>query len=870
MKPIEIVLSKLPTAKKKRNGYEAQCPAHEDERASLSVREGDDGRVLMKCHAGCETEAICKAVNLRMCDLFPKRSRGPSPKKEARIVATYDYRDADGQLVFQVVRFATKDFVQRRPDGKGGWIWNTKGVQRILYRLPELFAANDDKPVFVVEGEKDVEVLRACGCVATCNPGGAGKWSTVDDSPLHGRIVVTIPDNDDAGRKHARAVAKSLLGNAREIRIVELSDVPTKGDVSDWLDAGHTVEDLHALVAQTEPITELDDADDESPTDADDAEPKRRGPSTATVLVELAEQAELFHNANGDAFATIPKNGHVETCALRSKRFKSWLLDLYYTDSRTAPNSQAVQDALNTIEAQAIHEGEQQETHVRRAEIGGVIYLDLCDAEYRVVKVSVDGWVVLDKSPVKFIRRPGMLSLPIPERGGSIDRLRPYVNIPSDSDFALAVAWLIAAARPCGPYPILTVNGEQGSAKSTTCRALRRLIDPNEADLRSQPRDERDLVIAGRNSAVIGFDNLSNIPTWLSDALCRIATGGGFGTRELYTNDEEIILSVQRPIIVNGIEELATRSDLLDRAIQLTLPTIDEADYKPESIFWQEYEAERPYILGALLDAVVTALRNVESVRLAVPTRMADFSHWVMAAEPALPWKAGAFIEAYTGNRASAHELALDSSPVANILRTWIDNEPTETWTGTATELLNALEGSLPVRDGKPIKSDGWPKRSNKLSGQLARLAPNLRAVGIHVSCDREQSPIRVKRWTVTRKAVQTIVQNRPIVQKPHSDDAGRVFSGRSPDDTPGFLDDTNPPDRPPATGCGRSQDDPGRSTDDADSQYRTILDDTDDCLHTHSGGLDLTEVDDVDRAEREAIQGIKTGQVEQDSYRPI
>lgn len=297
--------------------------------------------------------------------------------------------------------------------------------------------------------------------------------------------------------------------------------------------------------------------------------------------------------------------------------------------------------------------------------------------------------------------------------------------------------------------------------------------------------------------------------------MCRIATGGGFGTRELYTNDEEIILSVQRPIIVNGIEELATRSDLLDRAIQLTLPTIDEADYTPELIFWREYEAKRPYILGAILDAVVTALHNVESIRLPVTTRMADFSQWVVAAEPSLPWTPGVFIEAYTGNRASAHELALEASPVACVLRTWIENESMGTWTGTATELLGTLEKMLPHENQKAVKPEGWPKRSNKLSGHLARLAPNLRAVGIQVTRDRDDSRSRTKSITITRTNVQSTVRNRPTVQYPASDDAGDNGSGRYTDDNPAVSDDSDLADW-------------------------THADDTDDRLHSHSGDYDF------------------------------
>lgn len=405
-----------------------------------------------------------------------------------------------------------------------------------------------------------------------------------------------------------------------------------------------------------------------------------------------------------------------------------------------------------------------------------------------------------------------MLPLPVPERGGSIAQLRRFVNIPDDSDFVLAVAWLVGAARPCGPFPVLVVNGEQGGAKSTTCRALRRLVDPSNADLASGPRDERDLLIAAFNSAVIGFDNMSCVPVWLSDAMCRIATGGGIRTRSLYTDTDEVILNVQRPILINGIDELVSRSDLLDRAVRITLPMIDEVDYRSEADFWTEYEAARPAMFGALLDALSTALRNLDRVRLKTSTRMADFARFVAAAEPSLPWRPGTFIEAYTGNRRSAHELAIEASPVANVLRLWFEGIPSGEWVGSASELLTALEATLPTRDGRPIKPDGWPKRSNRLSGQLARLAPNLRAVGIHVIRDRDDSRARHRQLTI-RKVRSAIVQDRPIVQEPVSGAPSGELFGRSPDDTPRVSDDQIALDRTVAD----DSDDPSPTSSGAD-----------------------------------------------------
>ena len=169
----------------------------------------------------------------------------------------------------------------------------------------------------------------------------------------------------------------------------------------------------------------------------------------------------------------------------------------------------------------------------------------------------------------------------------------------------------MAALRSGGPYPLLAISGEQGSAKTVLSKLLKALIDPNAAPVRALSREERELMIAANNGYLLAFDNLSGLPNWLSDALCRLATGGSFAVRQLYTDDEEMLFEAARPILLNGIEEVVSRPDLGDRAIFLTLAPIGEAQRRPESELWREFEIARPRILGALLDAVVHGLRAI-------------------------------------------------------------------------------------------------------------------------------------------------------------------------------------------------------------------------------------------------------------------
>jgi hypothetical protein len=252
----ETVLGRLEHVRRCGDGWEARCPAHADARASLTVGVGEGGRVLLRCHAGCDTAAVVRALGLEMRDLFPSDG-GRHGANGKSIVAAYDYLDEAGRRLFQAVRFEPKDFKQRRPrvvnarnDRPDDWVWSLKGVQPVLYRLPELLAAPPDQLVFVAEGEKDVEALRKLGLVATTNPMGAGKWRAAYNGALRGRPVVILPDNDDAGRTHTEQVARALLGTAASVKVLALPALPDKGDVSDWLKAGGTREELERLAAE--------------------------------------------------------------------------------------------------------------------------------------------------------------------------------------------------------------------------------------------------------------------------------------------------------------------------------------------------------------------------------------------------------------------------------------------------------------------------------------------------------------------------------------------------------------------------------------------------------------------------------------------
>ena len=252
-RPVEAVLARLGDCKAKPGGggWMACCPAHPDDKASLSIDEGQDGRVLLNCFAGCRTASIVEALGLKMSDLAPPGAS--SGKSKGKVVAAYDYKGRDGALLHQTVRYEPKGFSQRRPDGQGGWVWGLQGVETVLYRLPELLAADPAETVVLAEGEKAVEALRALGLVATCSAAGAGKWRDRYAEDLRGRHVVILPDNDEAGRRHALQVATSLKGVAASVKVLELPGLAPKGDVYDWLISGGSAKALRELALAAPP-----------------------------------------------------------------------------------------------------------------------------------------------------------------------------------------------------------------------------------------------------------------------------------------------------------------------------------------------------------------------------------------------------------------------------------------------------------------------------------------------------------------------------------------------------------------------------------------------------------------------------------------
>jgi putative DNA primase/helicase len=671
--------------------------------------------------------------------------------KAGRPATSYIYRNRDGTPVLIANRF-------NKPDGGKFFMpfdvvrneWKAPDT-RPLYNLDKITQADPAEPVVLVEGEKCADALTALGYLATTTYGGCQALRKADLSPLRNRTVTLWADLDEPGLSYVEKAAITLHRDfAASPKVVPISEVllckvkirngaepatdsPMYGkgwDAADAVAEGWDTALIDRLLSYAEP---LDAANaDTAPVSQND---KPAPPNLADV--------EVWKTPDGEPFATLRFDGHFEHWPIGSATFKKYLSFQHYQATEKMLPQSALDDQRRTYEGQALFGSDTHPVFNRIGTLDRTLYVDLGGADWKAVAINSEGWQVIDHPPARFTRARSMQPLPMPAiSGGDINLLRPFLNTATEADFQMLVAWLIGCFHPKGPYPILILNGEQGSAKSTTARVLRNLIDPANPIARSAPNTEQDLVIAAKHNHVLAFDNLSTIKPMMADAFCRIATGGGFGTRKLHTDADEMLFSATRPCLLNGIPDLAGRPDLADRAIVVSLPVIPPSERAFEGEFNKELDAAMPRILAGLLDAVSAALGNLASVRLTERPRMADFAKWVCAAEPALGWPAGAFLGAYAANRDSGDQATVEGNPVGLAIIKLVQDDVR--WSGTMTELKTILRNRYPLLTDDPYS---FPRQENKLSAAIRRIMPPLRRMGVEITFARQgQSGERILR----------------------------------------------------------------------------------------------------------------------------
>jgi hypothetical protein len=444
--------------------------------------------------------------------------------------------------------------------------------------------------------------------------------------------------------------------------------------------------------------------------------------SQASRLVALARESyRLVLGEDGRCYA-VDVGGPAVAVPLRGRDgLRSRLARTYYARTGTAPAASALADALTVVEGMTSNT-KAVSVALRVARHRGDVVLDLADPTGRVVVVGAGGWSLAETSPVLFRRTALTSSLPVPEGNDTagLAQLRRLLNV-DDSGFGLIVAWLLAALIPDIPHPILTLTGEQGTAKSTAARFLVSLIDPSPAPLRSAPRDVRQWAVTAAASWTVALDNISTIAPWLSDTLCKAVTGDGIVDRALFTDDDVTVLAFRLALVMTSIDAGALSGDLAERLVCVELRRIDPTRRLPDESIEASYRRARPAILGGLLDLLSEVMAALATVDLDELPRMADFARVLAALDHVTGWRS---LDSYAAAGRDATDAVLDADLLACAIRKLMAGQAMG-WTGTATQLLELLTPDAVPR--------GFPRSPRALSGQLRRLAPSLREASLDV-----------------------------------------------------------------------------------------------------------------------------------------
>lgn len=467
------------------------------------------------------------------------------------------------------------------------------------------------------------------------------------------------------------------------------------------------------------------------------------------------EHTNLFHDQYKEPFAVIEVGAHKEVHAIKSKFFKRWFAKLIYDSTGKVPSPTTCAAALRVMEAKACFEGKRIELNNRVAWHNQALYYDLTNDRWQAVKITSKGWIIVEEPPILFRRYNHQQAQVKPEHGGDFNELLHFFNLKRDNDKELLQFYTPTCLIPDIPHPIQTGHGPQGSSKSTAMRVIRKLIDPSVVELISFPKDKAEFIQAVSHHWCCFFDNVRNLPGWLSDALCKVSTGDGFSKRELYSDDDDVLYNFKRCAGLNGINISATAPDLLDRSMLFAFERIEKKDRMTEKKFWKKFEKQRPYLLGAMFDILSKAMEIKKTLSFKELPRMADFAQWGESISQALGNKPGYFMDIYFKNIGLQNVEALQAHAVAPAIMHLMQD--TEKWEGTMAELLKALEDAADVlKLNQAARS--WPKAPNSLSRRLKEVESNLKDVGITVTrWPKPQSNVQMVTITKSKENTSTI-----------------------------------------------------------------------------------------------------------------
>ena len=461
--------------------------------------------------------------------------------------------------------------------------------------------------------------------------------------------------------------------------------------------------------------------------------------SQSTQLISLIEGSdiELFHDEYDDPYIRFKLGDHYEYCKIRSKIFKRWISNKYWNLLRQVPNNEAVNSALNIIEAKACFEGNEYKLENRVAFYKNEIYYDL--GNWTAIRINKDGWDLMSEPPILFRSYNHQREQVIPERCKEgeepliLDDLLCLINIEEPNQKLLFSVSLHNLFLPHIPRPIFVLHGDQGTAKTTTSTLIKELVDPSMLKNLRIGNSYAEFIQQASHHYLLCLDNLTSLPTWMSDALCRLVTGEGFSKRELYTNDDDIVYSFKRCISLNGINLVPNKPDLLDRCLIFELLPISKHNRLEEAIFWDSFNAMKPKVLGAIFSVLSKAMKIYPTIQLDCKPRMADFAKWGSAVAKAIGYSAEEFINAYNENISIQNTEALEANPIAKVIINFMECQ--SEWTGSPTDLFHELSD---VAESLMIdtKDRRYPSDPRWLWRRIKEVKPNLEAIEITIEKD--------------------------------------------------------------------------------------------------------------------------------------
>jgi len=715
--------------------FMALCPGHDDRQRSLSVTEVE-GRILPHCFAGCQLLDILKPLGLQPQDLFLNGNHNTRSGNRV-IETTYDYTDASGKMLFQVVRYRPKHFTQRRPDSKGGWIWNLGKVKRVLYHLPEVVqAVQNHRTIFIAEGEKDADNLRQLGLTATCNPMGAGKWQTSYSESLKGANVIIIVDKDPPGRSHAQQVARSLTGKASSIKLLELPGEQVK-DASDWIVAGGTKEELEHLATG---VPEFDSAVD---------------PDFPQVIVTDRH----LRDSSREALIALHKGNDPPHIFLRGGKMVRIVADeddkpiisslseseLRYELTNMANFMRVTSKGLPVPTAPPINIAE---NIMAEPDSGFPPLLNITETPV----IRSDGTILLNigydpASKLYYFPSSNLVVPPIPDKPAQED-IRQAVGVLDDvihdfpfdgsASYANALAMIISpAARPmitgCVPLGVIT-KPQVGTGASLLAETITMINTGRSAAMMSAPRDDEawrkgltGLLLRGQAVAVI--DNVEG--TLYSAALASLLTADTFQDRVLGCN-EMIILPNKLTLIATG-NNIRLGGDLPRRCVVSRIDSLEARPWLRDSSKFR-HPFLKEWILtnrGKILAAILTLIRAwVLAGRPPAPDapNLGGYESWVRVVGGTLYF---AGVRGFLGNLDYVYDTADTETPQwDSFLTAWYDRVGEKAI--TASELARHLEENSDFYDTLPDtladarkESKGFTRRiGNALAARAGRRYP--------------------------------------------------------------------------------------------------------------------------------------------------